>query len=57
MADITVERGGPTLWPWIMGLLFLALLIWALAELVGREADHAPARGVADTVQVEPASP
>lgn len=35
MADINVARGGPTLWPWIIGLVVLALLIWALAELLG----------------------
>ena len=34
MADINVERKGPSIWPWIIGLLVLALLIWAIAEMV-----------------------
>ena len=36
MADINVERKGPSIWPWIIGLIVLALLIWALMELFGR---------------------
>lgn len=37
MADINVERRGPRIWPWIIGLIVLALLIWAIAEIVTRE--------------------
>jgi hypothetical protein len=33
VADIEVERKGPSIWPWIIGLIALALLIWALVEL------------------------
>ena len=33
VADINVERKSPSVWPWIIGLLVLALLIWALVEL------------------------
>lgn len=33
MADLEVERKGPSIWPWVIGLLVLALLIWALVEL------------------------
>jgi hypothetical protein len=33
VADIEVERKGPSIWPWVIGLLVLALLIWALVEL------------------------
>jgi hypothetical protein len=36
MAEISVERKGPKIWPWIIGLIVLALLIWALMELFGR---------------------
>lgn len=46
MADINVERGGPNIWPWIIGLVVLALLIWAIAEMAGtddRDATVAPA--------------
>lgn len=35
MADIDVERKGPSIWPWIIGLIILALLIWLLAEWLG----------------------
>lgn len=40
MADINVERKGPSIWPWIVGLLVLALLIWAIAEMVDRGGDE-----------------
>lgn len=36
MADIKVERKGRSIWPWVVGLLVLALLVWALTLLVGR---------------------
>ncbi len=37
MADINVERKSTNIWPWILGLLVLALLIWLLAEAFGRD--------------------
>jgi hypothetical protein len=37
MADIKVERKGPSIWPWIVGLVVLALLVWALMQLFGRK--------------------
>ena len=43
MADIKVERKGPSIWPWIIGLLVLALLIFALMELFGRSESGVPA--------------
>jgi hypothetical protein len=39
VADINVERKGPSVWPWIVGLLVLALLIWALVEMFGGRAE------------------
>jgi hypothetical protein len=36
MAEINVERKGPSIWPWVIGLIVLALLVWALMELFGR---------------------
>ena len=36
MADISVRRKGPTVWPWIVGLLVAALIIWAALEGFGR---------------------
>ena len=40
MADINVERRTPTVWPWVIGLLLLALIVWALLEMY--TADTAP---------------
>jgi hypothetical protein len=37
VADINVERKGPSIWPWIIGLIVLALLIWALTQVLGRD--------------------
>lgn len=39
MADIDVERKGPSIWPWILGLLVLALLVWLLVEWLGDDDD------------------
>ena len=49
MADINVERKGPSVWPWIIGLLVLALLIWAIAEMVDTDETQ-----VAEVEEVEP---
>jgi hypothetical protein len=54
VADINVERKGPSIWPWIVGLIVLALLIWALVEMFGREDPTVVAPG-RDTVGVVPA--
>jgi hypothetical protein len=40
MADINVERKGASIWPWILGLLVAALLIWALAGLFGDDEEE-----------------
>ncbi len=41
MADIRIERRrGPGLWPWLVGLIVLVLLIWAIAELVNTDRDN-----------------
>lgn len=51
MADINVEqrRGSP--WPWIVGLVLAALLVWGLVRVFGGE-DAATPDGVpaAETV-------
>jgi Na+-transporting methylmalonyl-CoA/oxaloacetate decarboxylase gamma subunit len=48
LADINVERRGPTVWAWIIGLVILVLLIWAIAEIVDRQ--EKPAREVIEVV-------
>ncbi|HEX6926847.1 MAG TPA: hypothetical protein VF167_15600 [Longimicrobiaceae bacterium] len=52
MADINVQRKGHSVWPWILGLLVVALLIWALMRLVG--GDDAGARLVEPASEVGP---
>lgn len=49
MADINVERKQRSIWPWIVGLLVLALLIWLLASMFNGGDDA----GVGDETTVE----
>lgn len=37
MADIDVKPKGPTIWPWIVGLLVLALIAWGAAEVMDND--------------------
>jgi hypothetical protein len=53
VADINVERRGPSVWPWIIGLLVLALLIWGLVEMFG-EGSTAATDSNADSVTTGP---
>ncbi len=60
MADLNVERKSPGVWPWVLGLLVLALVIWGLVEMFGGddEAAQTPApMGPADTVQTSGPAP
>lgn len=42
MADLNIVRkAGPTLWPWLIGLVVLGLLIWGISELVNTDRDNA----------------
>lgn len=47
MADINIERKRPSIWPWVVGLLVLALLIWAIAEMVDTDRTQEVAEGEA----------
>ena len=38
MAEIRVERKRTSLLPWILGILLLALVIWAVAESMDNDA-------------------
>jgi hypothetical protein len=53
VADINVERKGPSIWPWIIGLIVLALLIWALTQMFGRQDTTTPVGAPADTFPVD----
>ena len=59
MADINVERKTPGIWPWIIGLIILAVLIWALAAALdgGDDADVARTDPAAEVVEVQPLVP
>ncbi|MDQ3557159.1 MAG: hypothetical protein M3409_10365 [Gemmatimonadota bacterium] len=49
MADINVERKeGGSIWPWILGLLLLALLAWWFFSQ--RNDDRVDTRTTADTI-------
>lgn len=39
MADIDIERKGTPVWPWILGLLLLALLLWAIFAWASDDAE------------------
>lgn len=41
MADTRAEPRRPGAWPWVAGLLVLALLIWGITRLLGAGADEA----------------
>jgi hypothetical protein len=42
VAEIHTQRRGPSVWPWIIGLIVLALLVWALAELFAGRGSAVP---------------
>ncbi|HEX2092786.1 MAG TPA: hypothetical protein VHG28_10305 [Longimicrobiaceae bacterium] len=39
MADINVERRQRSIWPWLLGLVVLALVVWLLTFVFGRGDD------------------
>jgi hypothetical protein len=53
VADINVERKQPSVWPWVIGLIVLALVIWALVEMFGGNDGTAGMDVDADTTAVE----
>lgn len=56
MAEIRVERKERrSMLPWILGLLLLALVIWGVAEMTGRDGDsEGGATAVGVTIQQQP---
>lgn len=55
MADIDIQRKGPAIWPWIIGLLVLGLLTWALLEMF--DTDEVVEEPVATAVDPAPVAP
>lgn len=39
MAEIRVERKKKSVWPWILGLLLAALLVWGITETMDNDRD------------------
>jgi hypothetical protein len=57
VADINIERKGPKVWPWLIGLVVLALIIWVLAEMMGTDTASEPEPAVDSTVVESPTMP
>lgn len=55
MAEIKVERARPGIWPWVVGLLALALVVWAVTELFDRGAPEVPPTAVPQPSPTSPA--
>lgn len=55
MAEIKVERKSPSVWPWVIGLLILALLVWGLTELLTDSSEPVLTDQPNSAVQAEPA--
>jgi len=53
VADINVERRGPSIWPWIIGLIVLAVLVWVLVEMFGDRGGTAVTDPTRDTLIVD----
>jgi hypothetical protein len=51
MADINVERRRPSMWPWLIGLLALAALIYGAAQMLGKDRDRVDTRTRIETTQ------
>ena len=52
MAEIRVERKRTSLLPWILGILLLALIIWAVAESMDNDADDAGTDSAVSAIQM-----
>jgi hypothetical protein len=54
MADIHVQkRSGPGVWPFVVGALALVLVIWAIVEYTGSDAEQTAAPPAAEQQQWE----
>lgn len=50
MAEINVERRGPRVWPWIVGIIILLVVIWIITETLDRNGETQR-----ETIEVVPA--
>jgi hypothetical protein len=61
VADINVQRKqGPGAWPWVVGALVLALVIWGIIELTGGNGiaqEDLPGTAPPAAEQTQPAPP
>ena len=57
MADINVERKQPSVWPWVIGLVVLALLIWVGVEMFRGDAGDGTTVIDSDTTAVSTPAP
>jgi hypothetical protein len=56
MADINIERKGNSIWPWVVGLLLLAVVVFVVLQYVkGRSNDIVNAPVDSAAVQQAPA--
>lgn len=56
MAELRVERKRPRVWRWIVLLLLIALLVWAIVELFGGE-DSTVIEGSPAGAMIAPSAP
>lgn len=56
MAEIRVEprRRGPGAWPWIAGIVLLALIVWGLTSLLDSGSDDVVVEEAVPTAPAEP---
>jgi hypothetical protein len=55
MADINIERKGSSVWPWIVGLLLLAVVVFVVLQYKDRGDDTIAAPADSSAVQQAPA--
>lgn len=56
MAEIEVQKKKPSPWPWIIGLLVIALVVWGIAEMVGDDEPDLAETDVTEEVATPPAA-
>ena len=52
MAEIRIERKRTNIWPWIIGLIVLGLLAWALIGMMDDDGDETTTVGEATVLEL-----